>query len=58
MRKTTRLKALIQRPEIVLCPGVYDAYLARTVEQAGFEALYMTGAGFPTHAWGSRISAW
>lgn len=45
MRKTTRLKALIQRPEIVLCPGVYDAYLARTVEQAGFEALYMTGAG-------------
>jgi methylisocitrate lyase len=36
MRKTTRLKALIQRPEILLCPGVYDAYLARSVEQAGF----------------------
>ena len=45
MRKTTRLKALIQRSEILLCPGVYDAYLARCVEQAGFEALYMTGAG-------------
>ncbi len=45
MRKTTRLKALIQRPEILLCPGAYDAYLARCVEQAGFEALYMTGAG-------------
>lgn len=45
MRKTTHLKALIRRPEIVLCPGVYDAYLARAVEQAGFEALYMTGAG-------------
>jgi len=45
MRKTTRLKALIQRPEILLCPGVYDAYLARSVEQVGFEALYMTGAG-------------
>jgi len=45
MRKTTRLKALIQRPEILQCPGVYDAYLARCVEQAGFEALYMTGAG-------------
>ena len=45
MRKTTRLKALIRRPEILLCPGVYDAYLARCVEQAGFEALYMTGAG-------------
>lgn len=45
MRKTTRLKGLIQRPEIVLCPGAYDAYLARSVEQAGFEAVYMTGAG-------------
>lgn len=45
MRKTTALKALIRRPEILLCPGVYDAYLARCVEQAGFEALYMTGAG-------------
>lgn len=45
MRKTTRLKALIQRAEILQCPGAYDAYLARCVEQAGFEALYMTGAG-------------
>ena len=45
MRKTTRLKALVERPEILLCPGVYDAYLARSVARAGFEALYMTGAG-------------
>lgn len=45
MRKTTRLKALIGAPEILQCPGVYDAYLARCVEQAGFAALYMTGAG-------------
>ncbi len=45
MRKTTRLKALIQRPAILQCPGAYDAYLARCIEQAGFEALYMTGAG-------------
>jgi len=45
MRKTSRLKALIERAEILLCPGVYDAYLARAVEHAGFDALYMTGAG-------------
>lgn len=45
MRKTSRLKALIRRPEILLCPGAYDAYLARAVEQAGFDAVYMTGAG-------------
>ena len=45
MRKTTRLKALREGSEMLQCPGVYDAYLARCVEQAGFEALYMTGAG-------------
>ena len=39
------LRALVERTEIVLMPGVYDAYLARCVQAAGFEALYMTGAG-------------
>ncbi|MCP5150408.1 MAG: oxaloacetate decarboxylase [Ectothiorhodospiraceae bacterium] len=45
MRATTRLAQLVRRPEILLAPGVYDAYLARCVQAAGFEALYMTGAG-------------
>ena len=44
-RRTSTLKALIQRSTILLAPGVYDAYLARLVEHAGFEAVYMTGAG-------------
>jgi carboxyvinyl-carboxyphosphonate phosphorylmutase len=39
------LRALIQRPQILVAPGVYDAFLARCVARAGFEAVYMTGAG-------------
>jgi 2-methylisocitrate lyase-like PEP mutase family enzyme len=45
MRKTTRLRQLIERAEILIAPGAYDPYLARCVERAGFEAVYMTGAG-------------
>ncbi len=45
MRKTTQLRRLIEREEILIAPGAYDPYLARCVELAGFEAVYMTGAG-------------
>ena len=45
MSRNQRLRRLIAREEILIAPGVYDAYLARCVEQAGFEAVYMTGAG-------------
>jgi carboxyvinyl-carboxyphosphonate phosphorylmutase len=31
--------------EPVLAPGAYDAFTARLIEQAGFEAVYMTGFG-------------
>jgi 2-methylisocitrate lyase-like PEP mutase family enzyme len=30
---------------VVIAPGIYDAYGARLVEQAGFEAAYLTGNG-------------
>lgn len=40
-----RLRELLSRPEPVLAPGAYDALSARLVEQAGFEAVYMTGFG-------------
>ncbi len=45
MTRNQRLRALIQRPQILVAPGVYDAFLARCVARAGFEAVYMTGAG-------------
>jgi len=44
-RRTTRLKRLVQAPEILVAPGVVDGIGARLVAKAGFEAVYMTGAG-------------
>src|SRR3712207_6610491 len=40
-----RLQELLSGAEPVLAPGAYDALSARLVEQAGFEAVYMTGFG-------------
>jgi 2,3-dimethylmalate lyase len=40
-----RLREMLARSEPVLAPGAYDALSARLVEQAGFEAVYMTGFG-------------
>jgi 2-methylisocitrate lyase-like PEP mutase family enzyme len=45
MRATTRLRQLIAGPDILMAPGAYDGITARLIEQAGFSALYMTGAG-------------
>jgi 2,3-dimethylmalate lyase len=39
------LRARIQRGGIVAAPGAYDALSALLIEQAGFEAIYMTGNG-------------
>jgi 2-methylisocitrate lyase-like PEP mutase family enzyme len=44
MKRKQLRKRLASGPMIV-APGVYDAYGARLVEQAGFEAAYMTGNG-------------
>ncbi|VTU19442.1 isocitrate lyase/PEP mutase family protein [Variovorax sp. PBL-E5] len=40
----TTLKARLARADIVLAPGIYDALSALIAEQAGFEALYLSGA--------------
>jgi 2-methylisocitrate lyase-like PEP mutase family enzyme len=39
------LDALLAAPGMAIVPGAYDAIGARLVEQAGFPAAYMTGAG-------------
>jgi 2-methylisocitrate lyase-like PEP mutase family enzyme len=41
---THDLKRRLARPAILLAPGVYDALSALLAEQAGFEALYLSGA--------------
>jgi len=45
MKKTTRLRKLIQRKEILVAPGAYDALSAKMIEGVGFKAVYMTGFG-------------
>jgi 2-methylisocitrate lyase-like PEP mutase family enzyme len=38
------LKTRLTQPTPVLAPGIYDALTALVAEQAGFEALYLSGA--------------
>ena len=45
MTGAKKLRALMQAPDIIAAPGVFDGLTARLVEQAGFAAAYMTGAG-------------
>ena len=39
------LSARLRRSPILIAPGVYDALTALIAERAGFEALYVSGAG-------------
>lgn len=38
------LRDRLSVPDILIAPGVYDGLTARLAEQAGFEALYLSGA--------------
>ena len=44
-RATTQLRNLLQEPGIIMVPGAYDCLTARIIQNAGFPAVYMTGAG-------------
>jgi methylisocitrate lyase len=39
------LRALFERDGIAVLPGCYDALSAKVVERAGFDAVYLSGAG-------------
>jgi carboxyvinyl-carboxyphosphonate phosphorylmutase len=45
MKKTTKLRRLLNREGIIVSPGVYDCLSAKLAEQAGFEMVGITGAG-------------
>ena len=45
MSPRQRLRRRLTEGPMIVAPGIYDAYGARFVEQAGFEAVYMTGNG-------------
>jgi 2-methylisocitrate lyase-like PEP mutase family enzyme len=40
-----RLRERLSSGPMIVAPGIYDAFGARFVEQAGFEAVYLTGNG-------------
>jgi len=45
MKHTTRLKLLLAERRAVTFPGAANAMFARVIEELGFEACYLTGAG-------------
>lgn len=45
MRKTSQFRQLIEAEEILIQPGVYDGFSARLVQQMGFKAGGISGAG-------------
>jgi len=47
-----RLKAAIQNDELLLLPGVGDPLTARIAEEAGFDALFLSGAVVANSAFG------
>jgi len=50
--RTQTLRALLAAPEILVLPGVVDPWAARLAAQAGFSALFVTGAGIANVSYG------
>ncbi len=50
--KAAKLKALIRAPKTLVLPGAPNAYIAAMIEQAGFDAVYVTGAGVANMTFG------
>lgn len=44
-KRSSQLRKLIKGNRIIVAPGAFDALSARLIEQAGFPAVYVTGAG-------------
>jgi len=49
---TISLKAKLAAGQTILAPGIYDAFSALVAEQAGFDALYLSGASIAYSALG------
>jgi 2-methylisocitrate lyase-like PEP mutase family enzyme len=45
MSATDQLRKILDRNELIIAPGAYDALTARLVVDAGFPVVYATGAG-------------
>ncbi|HPA14377.1 MAG TPA: oxaloacetate decarboxylase [Desulfobacterales bacterium] len=45
VQRSTRLRKLLRGDKIIVAPGAFDALSATLIEQSGFPAIYITGAG-------------
>ncbi|MGB4504658.1 MAG: isocitrate lyase/PEP mutase family protein [Syntrophaceticus sp.] len=45
METRVKLRKLLEGHDILVAPGAHDALTAKIIEQAGFDAIYMTGYG-------------
>lgn len=45
MKKTTQLRQLLERGEILVAPGCFDALTAMIIGKTGFSAAYLSGYG-------------
>ena len=45
MTRGQQFRGLLRGGNLTIAPGAYDCITARSIVQAGFEAVYMTGAG-------------
>jgi 2-methylisocitrate lyase-like PEP mutase family enzyme len=52
LRKTSQLKALMQKKAAIIVPGVANALFARVVEELEYECAYVTGAGIANMQFG------
>ena len=43
--KGVKLRTLIEAPDILICPGIYDGYSARMAAKYGFRTAVVSGAG-------------
>lgn len=43
--KAAVLRSMLKENKLIMAPGAYDGITARLVEEAGFPAIYITGAG-------------
>ena len=45
MTPAAKFKAMLKSGKMIVAPGAIDCITGKLIEQAGFEAVYMTGAG-------------
>ena len=43
--QAAKFKAMLKSGKMIVAPGAIDCITGRLIEQAGFAAVYMTGAG-------------